>query len=122
MLSVKPKKINDPANAAKKIDDYWTPSQGVLGDPTFMSKLQVIRGGGGEVAGTAHTAGRSSRAGSVSAAGCGRHPFYRDCPGLGGVWMDGWRLDPVLCCAVLCCAGCREGQALLPACHPMPAC
>lgn len=41
MLSVKPKKVNDPANPAKKIDDYWTPSQALLGDPAFLSKLQV---------------------------------------------------------------------------------
>ncbi|KAL6759980.1 dynein heavy chain 6 [Haematococcus lacustris] len=40
MLSVKPKKVNDPANPSRKMDDYWTPSQALLGDPTFMTKLQ----------------------------------------------------------------------------------
>ncbi len=33
--------VNDPANPAKKIDDYWTPSQGLLGDPSFMQRLQA---------------------------------------------------------------------------------
>jgi hypothetical protein len=37
--------VNDPANPARKIDDYWTPSQGLLGDPYFMGKLQVSGAG-----------------------------------------------------------------------------
>uniref|UniRef100_A0A383V949 AAA+ ATPase domain-containing protein n=1 Tax=Tetradesmus obliquus TaxID=3088 RepID=A0A383V949_TETOB len=40
LLNVKPKKVNDPANPTKKIDDYWGPSQALLGDSTFMSQLQ----------------------------------------------------------------------------------
>ncbi len=32
--------VNDPANPAKKIDDYWTPSQALLGEPGFMQRLQ----------------------------------------------------------------------------------
>lgn len=32
--------VNDPANPTKKLDDYWTPSQALLGDTTFMSQLQ----------------------------------------------------------------------------------
>jgi dynein heavy chain len=32
--------VNDPANPAKKLDDYWTPSQALLGDTTFMTQLQ----------------------------------------------------------------------------------
>jgi len=41
MLGVKPKKVQDPANPAKKIDDYWAPSQALLGESTFMTQLQV---------------------------------------------------------------------------------
>lgn len=40
MLSIKPKRVNDPSNPAKKIDDYWSPSQTLLGDPQFLTKLQ----------------------------------------------------------------------------------
>ena len=40
MLEVKPKRINDPNNPVKKIDDYWSPSQGLLGDSTFLATLQ----------------------------------------------------------------------------------
>ncbi|KAF6265404.1 dynein heavy chain 6 [Scenedesmus sp. NREL 46B-D3] len=40
LLNVKPKKVNDPANSTKKIDEYWGPSQALLGDSTFMSQLQ----------------------------------------------------------------------------------
>lgn len=39
-MSIKPKKINDPNNPGKKIDDYWTPSQGLLGDAQFLTKLK----------------------------------------------------------------------------------
>ncbi|KIY97683.1 Dynein heavy chain 3, axonemal [Monoraphidium neglectum] len=39
MLGVKPKKMNDPSDPTKKLDDYWGPSQALLGDPTFMSQL-----------------------------------------------------------------------------------
>eukprot|EP00878_Enallax_costatus_P031925 GHUV01034994.1.p1 GENE.GHUV01034994.1~~GHUV01034994.1.p1 ORF type:complete len:506 (+),score=169.08 GHUV01034994.1:358-1875(+) len=40
LLNVKPKKVNDPANPTKKMDDYWGPSQALLGDTTFMTQLQ----------------------------------------------------------------------------------
>lgn len=40
MLYIKPKRINDPNNPAKKIDDYWGPSQALLGDAQFLPKLQ----------------------------------------------------------------------------------
>ena len=40
MLGVKAKKINDPKDPIKKIDDYWGPSQGILGDPKFLQNLQ----------------------------------------------------------------------------------
>lgn len=32
--------MNDPANPTKKLDDYWGPSQALLGDPTFMTQLK----------------------------------------------------------------------------------
>ena len=32
MLGVKPKKVQDPANPSKKIDDYWEGSQKLLGE------------------------------------------------------------------------------------------
>ena len=32
MLGIKPKKVQDPANPAKKIDDYWDPAQKLLGE------------------------------------------------------------------------------------------
>lgn len=35
-----PLQVNDPTNPTKKIDDYWGPSQALLGDSTFMSQLQ----------------------------------------------------------------------------------
>jgi dynein heavy chain len=31
MLGVKSRKVNDPADPTKKIDDYWGPSQQLLG-------------------------------------------------------------------------------------------
>ena len=34
------RQINDPAEPSKKIDDYWGPSQLMLGDATFMSQLK----------------------------------------------------------------------------------
>ena len=40
MLEVKPKRVNDPNNPVKKIDDYWSPSQGILGDGGFLQNLQ----------------------------------------------------------------------------------
>ncbi|MEW5317509.1 MAG: hypothetical protein WDW38_008798 [Sanguina aurantia] len=40
MMLIKPKKVNDPANPSKKMDDYWTPSQALLGEPGFLSRLQ----------------------------------------------------------------------------------
>lgn len=43
MLGVKPKKMNDPANPSKKIDDYWGPSQGILSDPKLLDNLKVGR-------------------------------------------------------------------------------
>jgi dynein heavy chain len=32
--------INDPANPSKKIEDYWGPSQAVLGDPRLLETLR----------------------------------------------------------------------------------
>ena len=32
MLGVKPKKVQDPANPSKKVDDYWEGSQKLLGE------------------------------------------------------------------------------------------
>lgn len=31
--------VNDPANPTKKLDDFWGPSQALLGDSTFMAQL-----------------------------------------------------------------------------------
>lgn len=41
MLGAKPKRIADPSNPAKKLDDYWPPSQGLLGESNFMAQLQA---------------------------------------------------------------------------------
>ncbi|KAK9829119.1 hypothetical protein WJX72_004004 [[Myrmecia] bisecta] len=41
MLGVKPKKIQDPANPAKKLDDYWDSAQKLLGEAGFLAKLQT---------------------------------------------------------------------------------
>ncbi|KAG2430891.1 hypothetical protein HXX76_009864 [Chlamydomonas incerta] len=41
MLSIKPNKINDPANPSKKINDYWGPSQGLLADTKFLDTLRA---------------------------------------------------------------------------------
>jgi hypothetical protein len=32
--------VNDPANPAKKVDDFWGPAQVMLGDPGFLASLQ----------------------------------------------------------------------------------
>ena len=40
MLGVKPKRINDPKDPSKKINDFWGPSQGLLGDANFLLGLQ----------------------------------------------------------------------------------
>ena len=41
MLQIKPKRVNDPNNPVKKIDDYWSPSQAILGDGNFLQTLQT---------------------------------------------------------------------------------
>ncbi|EFJ50020.1 dynein heavy chain 6 [Volvox carteri f. nagariensis] len=41
MLSIKPNKVNDPANPARKINDYWGPSQGLLADTKFLDTLRA---------------------------------------------------------------------------------
>ena len=40
MLSIKPKRINDPNDPVRKIDDYWGPAQALLGDTQFLANLQ----------------------------------------------------------------------------------
>lgn len=44
MLGVKPKKVQDPTNPSKKVDDYWEGSQKLLGEsggpPTPQDSLQ----------------------------------------------------------------------------------
>jgi len=40
MKQVKSKRIKDPANPVKMIDDYWGPSQALLADPNFLQGLQ----------------------------------------------------------------------------------
>lgn len=39
-MQVKPKRINDPKNPGKKIDDYWGPAQSMLADSTFLLSLK----------------------------------------------------------------------------------
>ena len=39
MLGVKPKKVQDPTNPSKKIDDYWEGSQKLLGESGRASAL-----------------------------------------------------------------------------------
>ncbi|KAL3161683.1 hypothetical protein ABBQ38_008782 [Trebouxia sp. C0009 RCD-2024] len=41
MLGVKPKKVQDPSNPSKKVDDYWEGSQKLLGESGFLQKLQT---------------------------------------------------------------------------------
>jgi dynein heavy chain len=41
MLGVKPKRINDPSDPTKKINDFWGPSQALLGDANFLLGLQT---------------------------------------------------------------------------------
>jgi hypothetical protein len=36
-----PPQVADPSNPAKKLDDYWAPSQGLLGESNFMAQLQA---------------------------------------------------------------------------------
>ena len=38
MLGVKPKKVQDPTNPSKKIDDYWEGSQKLLGESGIPSQ------------------------------------------------------------------------------------
>lgn len=37
MLGVKPKKVQDPTNPSKKVDDYWEGSQKLLGESGMLS-------------------------------------------------------------------------------------
>ena len=38
MLGVKPKKVQDPTNPSKKVDDYWEGSQKLLGESGIPSQ------------------------------------------------------------------------------------
>ncbi len=40
LLGIKPRKVADPNNATRKLDDYWGPSQALLGDAGFRQQLQ----------------------------------------------------------------------------------
>lgn len=40
MMSIKPKRINDPADPSKKINDFWGPSQALLSDANFLLTLR----------------------------------------------------------------------------------
>eukprot|EP00958_Prasinococcus_capsulatus_P016076 scaffold1766_cov401-Prasinococcus_capsulatus_cf.AAC.33 len=40
MKGVKPKRINDPKNPVRKMDDYWEPSQKLLADTCFLPSLR----------------------------------------------------------------------------------
>eukprot|EP00798_Chlamydomonas_sp_ICE-L_P008519 gene8518-4817_t len=40
MPLLEPKRMNDPANPSKKIDDFWSVSQAFLSDPTFIQQLK----------------------------------------------------------------------------------
>ena len=40
MKGIKPDRINDPGGSGKKIDDYWKPSQKILGDMKFLQSLK----------------------------------------------------------------------------------
>lgn len=41
MKQIKPRRINDPNNPVKKIDDFWEPSQKLLNDSGFLQSLEV---------------------------------------------------------------------------------
>eukprot|EP00899_Mesostigma_viride_P002516 jgi/Mesvir1/12265/Mv00478-RA.2 len=41
MKNVKPKRVQDPANPVKKIEDYWPSAQGMLNDPGFLTSLET---------------------------------------------------------------------------------
>ncbi|PNH07360.1 Dynein heavy chain 7, axonemal [Tetrabaena socialis] len=41
MLSIKPNKVNDHTNSAKKVNDYWGPSQALLADTKFLDTLRA---------------------------------------------------------------------------------
>lgn len=41
MLGVKPKKVQDPTNPSKKVDDYWEGSQKLLGESGMLSNAFV---------------------------------------------------------------------------------
>ena len=40
MKDLKPDRVNDPAGSGKKINDYWGPSQKLLGDMNFLNSLK----------------------------------------------------------------------------------
>ncbi|KAJ3302063.1 Dynein heavy chain 7, axonemal [Kappamyces sp. JEL0829] len=41
MKDIKPDKIPDPSGSGKMIQDYWKPSQKLLGDPAFLGSLKT---------------------------------------------------------------------------------
>ena len=41
MLSHKPERKPDPSGTGKMVEDYWGPSQKVLGDMKFLDKLKA---------------------------------------------------------------------------------
>jgi dynein heavy chain len=41
MKDIKPEKIPDPTGSGKMIQDYWKPSQKLLGDPAFLGSLKT---------------------------------------------------------------------------------
>lgn len=42
MKDIKPDKIPDPSGSGKMIQDYWKPSQKLLGDPSFLASLKTF--------------------------------------------------------------------------------
>lgn len=48
MLGVKPKKVQDPTNPSKKVDDYWEGSQKLLGESgKHFSICHILASSGG---------------------------------------------------------------------------
>jgi dynein heavy chain len=43
MKGVKPKRIPDPKDPTKRIDDYWSPAQQMLADTAFLPSLKVAK-------------------------------------------------------------------------------
>lgn len=43
MKGVKPKRIPDPKDPTKRIDDYWSPAQQMLADTAFLPSLKVVK-------------------------------------------------------------------------------